>query len=119
MKRANRKTGEKAETAVGNYLENKGYELMVRNFRTRYGEIDLICRDGNLTVFVEVKAKKGLQFGSPEEMFTSAKYRQVRRMATAYLEGREVPCRIDMVAVELGEMNEVSALRHYENVVCD
>lgn len=113
----NRQTGQKAEVAAGLYMEKLGYRVIMRNFSTRYGEIDLICADNKITVFVEVKAKKGLKFGTPEEMFTRYKYEKVRRMATVYLKGVEVPCRIDMAAVELDDNLSVKSIRHYKNVV--
>ena len=117
MKRSfNKEVGRRGEQAAADYLVKKGWEVIARNFAIRYGEIDLVCRDGEVTVFVEVKTKKGLAFGRPEEMFTRGKYERVKRMAEAYLEGKEVPCRIDMVAVELGAEGEVEEIRHYENV---
>lgn len=117
MKRFNKETGKIGEGAAEGILVKKGYELVLRNFSTRFGEIDLIMRDGEKLVFVEVKTKKGLKFGTPEEMFTRGKYNKVKRMATVYLKGKDVPCRIDMMAVELDQNNGVVALRHYENVV--
>lgn len=87
------------------------------NYRTRFGEIDLIMKDKHLLVFVEVKTKRGVNFGKPEEMFTRGKYHKVKRMATVYLKGREVSCRIDMVAVELNDQGEVVTVRHYPNVI--
>ena len=113
----NRITGKIAEEAAGLYLENLGYRVIMRNFSTRYGEIDLICVDNRITVFVEVKAKKSLKYGAPEEMFTRYKYEKVKRMAVVYLKGQEVPCRIDMVAVEMGENQRVKSMRYYKNVV--
>ena len=117
MKFENRKVGKIGEDAAEKFLVNKGWELIMRNYSTKFGEIDMICRDNKQTVFVEVKAKKTLIFGTPEEMFTRGKYNKVKRMATVYLKGKDVYCRIDMVAVELNEDNSVKDLRHYENVV--
>jgi putative endonuclease len=116
MKAFNRETGRIGEEAAARYLIDKGYSVFLRNFHTRFGEIDLICRDKNMLIFVEVKAKKGVEFGLPEEMFTRYKYAKVRRMAEVYLQGKEVPCRIDMIAVELKQDNTVGEIRHYENV---
>ena len=117
MKFENRNIGKLGEGLAENYLVNKGYEIIMCNYSTRFGEIDLICLDKEVTVFVEVKAKKTLAFGTPEEMFTRGKYNKVKRMATVYLKGKDTSCRIDMVAVELGNDNSVRSLRHYENVV--
>ena len=112
-----KETGQRGEDLACEYLVKNGYKIIGRNYRINFGEIDIICRDNNILVFVEVKAKKTLVFGTPEEMFTRGKYTKVKRMATVYLKGREVPCRIDMVAVELAPDNRVLRLRHYENVV--
>lgn len=117
MKKFNRQIGEVGERAAEEVLVKKGYELVLRNFSTRFGEIDLVMRDGGRLVFVEVKTKKGLKFGTPEEMFTRGKYSKVKRMATVYLKGEDVPCMIDMVAVELDQDSMPVAVRHYENVI--
>ncbi len=116
MKYFNRKTGEVGEDLALGLLLKKGYELVLRNFSTRFGEIDLIMRDKDILVFVEVKTKKGLDFGTPEEMFTRNKYQKVKNMALVYLKGKEVPCRIDMVAVVLNIENEPVSVKHYANV---
>jgi putative endonuclease len=115
MKIFNRKTGEEGESKALQYLLNLGYELILRNYHTRFGEIDLVMRDKDVTVFVEVKAKKTTDWGTPEEMFTQSKYRKVKNMAVIYLHGKEVKCRIDMVAVDL--FSDPPALRHYPNVI--
>ena len=116
MKVFNREVGRRGEEIAAGFLQRKGYELVLRNYSARYGEIDLICRGNGVIVFVEVKAKKGLKFGRPEEMFTRYKLEKVKRMATVYLEGRDVPCRIDMVAVVLDEFNRPVEIKHYQNV---
>jgi len=72
--------------------------------------------DRDVLAFVEVKTKRGLQFGSPEEMFTQAKQAQVRRMAEVYLHGRQLACRIDLVTVLLGPDISGPQIRHYPNV---
>ena len=116
MKQENKLTGKLGEEIAEGFLVKKGFELILRNFSTRFGEIDLIMRDKDKLVFVEVKTKKGLDWGSPEEMFTKSKLEKVKRMATVYLKGQEVPCRIDMVAVVLDPENNPVSVKHYENV---
>jgi len=98
------------------YLKKIGYKIIERNFRIRGGEIDIIARDGETLVFVEVKTKIGLDFGTPEEMFGRGKYQQVKRMATLYLGGQDIPCRIDMISIILNLDNEIVSLKHYPNV---
>lgn len=117
MKFENREIGRIGEGIAQEFLIKKGFELVLRNFYTRFGEIDLIMKDKGILVFVEVKTKKGLDFGQPEEMFTRNKYERVKRMAGVYLQGREVKCRIDMVAVVLDEFNESVSVKHYPNVI--
>lgn len=116
MKFENKLIGKIGEEAAVKYLSNLGYSIQLTNFQTRFGEVDIIAQDKERLVFVEVKAKKTLVFGTPEEMFTRGKYNKVKRMATVYLNGQEVPCRIDMVAVELNLDNSVKELRHHKNI---
>jgi putative endonuclease len=116
MKRWNKIVGQTGEAEAERLLARKGYDIISRNFSTRYGEIDLICRDGETLVFVEVKTKKGPDFGTPEDMFTRRKLDRVKRMAIVYLEGKETKCRIDMVAVVLGQNEQMESIQHYQNV---
>ena len=99
------------------FLRKKGYKIIERNFRKGYGEIDIIAVKDKVLVFVEVKTKRGVAFGTPEEMFTKGKAERVKRMASVYLEGREFNCRIDMVAIVLGESDQPLRITHYPNVV--
>ncbi len=117
MKTYNKETGRIGEELARNFLKDKGYEIVKSNFSTRFGEIDLICKDGDTLVFVEVKTKKGLDFGMPEDMYTKGKAERVKRMASVYLEGRETNCRIDMVAIVLGDNNKPERMTHYPNVI--
>ncbi len=68
------------------FLERMGYFIVERNFRTRFGEIDIVCLDGDILVFVEVKTKIGHNFGEPEEMVSRGKLAQVRRMGEVFVE---------------------------------
>lgn len=116
MKADNKIIGKIGENVAWEILSKKGYRLIQRNYSNRWGEIDLIFEDNGILVFVEVKTKKGLDFGTPEEMFTFGKLAKVKRMATMYLGGREAKCRIDMVAVVLGEDEKPVSVKHYEDV---
>ena len=113
----NRQLGKLGERLAEDFLINKKYKFLERNFSTRFGEIDLICLDHETLVFVEVKTKKGLLFGNPEEMFTKGKRNKVRQMAQSYLNGKDALCRIDMVAVVLDEYNRPVRITHYQNVI--
>lgn len=116
MKHFNRKTGRDGEEKAVEALREKGYSILERNFSNKFGEIDIIAQDKETLVFVEVKTKIGVDFGLPEEMVGRGKLQRIRNMATFYMNGTPVACRIDVVAIVLNEQNEISRLTHYENV---
>jgi putative endonuclease len=105
-----RRTGQIAEELVARLLAGSGWEIIERNARTRYGELDIVARDGSTLVFIEVKgARADTSFG-PEKPILSIdfrKQRRVRRLATAWMsERRDQPpydeIRFDAVGVTLG-----------------
>jgi len=84
-------------------LQRRGYAIVERRYRTRFGEIDIIARDGNTIVFVEVKARLTDDFGGAAAAVTAWKQRRVAQMAVDYLSRRrlhECPCRFDVVAID-------------------
>ncbi len=116
MKTLNRVTGRVGEGHAALALAKKGYTILEQNFSNKFGEIDIIARDKSIVVFVEVKTKIGELFGLPEEMVGRGKLQRIRNMATLYMNGKLLPCRIDVVAIVLDEENTVVRLTHYENV---
>ena len=83
-------------------LERRGYAILERRYRTRYGEIDIIAEDEDTLVFVEVKARADDEFGTAAEAVTPWKQRRLVRMASYYLACQKVgqrPCRFDVVAI--------------------
>ncbi len=116
MKTNNKGTGYRGEGLAAEYLRKKNFAILERNFSNKFGEIDIIAKDKNTLVFVEVKTKIGESFGSPEEMISRGKLQRIRNMATVYLQGKAAACRIDVVAIVLDDFNEVLRLTHYENV---
>jgi putative endonuclease len=106
---ARRRTGEIAEDLVARRLTAAGWEIVERNARTRYGELDIVARDGATLVFVEVKgAREGTSFGPERPILAidTRKQRRVRRLATAWMsERRDQPpyaeIRFDAVGVTL------------------
>ena len=97
------KTGEDLACAE---LERRGYAVLARGYRTRFGEIDIVCRDGTSLVFVEVKTRNGSRFGDGAAAVTPFKQRRVANMAGDYLARRglaDVPCRFDVVAVDFDD----------------
>ena len=85
--------GSAREEQARHYLEARGLQLLERNYRSRCGEIDLIMRDGDCLVFVEVRYRKHSAYGSPAETVTHAKRRRITAAAQQYLQ--EYPSRLD------------------------
>lgn len=85
-------------------LGRRGYVILERRYRTRYGEIDIVARDGATIVVVEVKTREGAAFGGGAEAVTALKRHRLRRMGVDYVSRRrlgECPCRFDVVEVSL------------------
>jgi putative endonuclease len=94
--------GREGEAAAAAALEEAGLRILERRFRCRLGEIDLVARDGEALVFVEVKSRRGTGYGLPAEAITARKRNQLARVALAYLARRgalDAPCRFDVVEV--------------------
>ncbi len=104
--------GRAAEALAGRYLEDQGLAIVQRNYRCRYGEIDLIVRDGATLVFVEVRARRSNAFGGAAASITAAKRDKLRRAALHYLAalGRSPRCRFDAVLLS-GDTNKVEWIR--------
>ena len=101
--RNKRRTGTKYEQAAGFFLEQIGYEVLEYNYRCRFGEIDIIAKDGICLVFCEVKYRSGREKGSPLEAVDNRKQQRIFRCASHYLAGRgleDVPCRFDVIGIE-------------------
>ncbi|MEA1961796.1 MAG: YraN family protein [Bacillota bacterium] len=105
-------TGKYGEELAVNYLLSKGYKIIVRNYRSKEGEIDIICSDGKTIVFVEVKTRRSTRFGTPEEAITRTKMQHIRRTALTYLaeQGeRYKEIRFDVIAILLqGQTPEIN-----------
>jgi len=96
------RVGKEGEETAARYLENKGYFIVERNFRSIHGEIDIIAKDGQMLVFVEVKTNIRGGFGNPEERVDYKKQVKLGQVAAEYLQtsGLEnIDCRFDVVAV--------------------
>lgn len=94
--------GTSVEKHVAQHLAALGYRILVHQFTTPFGEIDLICQDGNEVVFVEVKARTSSAYGYPEESVHGGKLRKIVRCAHVYLKTwpEDQPWRIDVIAVQ-------------------
>ena len=97
-------TGERGEKFAARYLRRNGYRILVRRFKTRAGEIDIVCRHGEWLVFVEVKTRKSDDYGAPSEAVTKEKQKHMSRVALEYLRLLDNPrlhFRFDIVEVIL------------------
>ncbi len=102
--------GKMAEDAAVQYLEQQGYRILERNFRTNLGELDIIAEHEGYLVFIEVRSRKGERFGLPQETVNWAKQAKVRRMAAQYLKltaGWKRSCRFDVVGVLFADNDEI------------
>ena len=102
MEQNKRTTGNYGEELACRFLKNLGYEIVEQNFQFGHGEIDIIVKDKEILVFVEVKYRKNLEYGPPELSIPISKQKQVRKTAEAYLyekKIKDVPCRIDVIAI--------------------
>ena len=101
-----RRVGEIYERRAEAFLEERGLRILCRNFRNRYGEIDIVAEEGAYLVFVEVKYRSNLKNGYPEEAVTDKKQQKIRHGARYYLYrhdySEDTPCRFDVVSI-LGE----------------
>ena len=96
--------GKLGENLACDELERRGSAILARRYRTRFGEIDIVARDGETTVFVEVKARAGDEFGGAAAAVTASKQRRITYMAIDYLSRHRLhdrPCRFDVVTIDV------------------
>ena len=103
--------GEKEQIAC-RYLEGQGLRLLARNHRCRHGEIDLVMRDADTLVFVEVRYRRSQRFGTAAESVDAHKQRRLAAAAGHYLQGHPspLPCRFDVLAI--GADDCIDWIRH-------
>lgn len=109
------KTGERGEAAAARFMEERGYLVIQRNWRSGKAEVDLICGSGEELVFVEVKTRSSDYFGDPECFVTPHKQRMMKKAAHSFLEnlGSSFSLRFDIISVKIsGSLMEI---RHFEN----
>ena len=114
--------GRTGERLAAEALMSKGYHILERNFRCRQGEIYLVAEDEQDLIFVEVKARRGVSFGLPEDALTIYKCRKLVEVASYYLDLHscsERSWRIDVVAVQFTSNGKLQEIRIYEHAVTD
>lgn len=110
--------GKSGEKIAAKYLADKGYSIIERNYRYERGEIDLIAKDQDTTVFVEVKTRRSLKYGIPQAAVTPKKQAQISMVALGYLNEIDAfnsPCRFDVIAITLPPASEKLKIEHIKN----
>lgn len=114
--------GRTGERLAAEALLSKGYSILERNFRCRHGEIDLVAEDEQDIIFVEVKARRGISYGLPEDALTSRKRRKLMEVASYYLDLHtcsDRSWRIDVVAVQFSSSGKLEEIRIYKHAITD
>lgn len=110
--------GRKGEDAAARYLEKNNYHVLYRNYSCRLGEIDIVAREREVIVFVEVRSRSSDNYGTPQESITSRKKMKLRQLAWHYLKSvgkTNESCRFDVIAVLFDKEGRIIRLEHIEN----
>lgn len=114
-----RRIGHLGEQIAAAYLSEHGFQILDYNFTARYGELDLVAREGGQLVFVEVKTRSSLSCGYPETAVSAAKLEKMENAALVWLQKHpdvEDNYRFDLISIRLGSDNVVDDLQHFINV---
>jgi putative endonuclease len=115
MTRKRQSLGRRGEDLACRFLEEKGYHIIARNYRTRTGEVDIIARDGAALVFVEVKTRGSKRFGHPFEAVTFRKRQQLTRVALEYISRNahyDQEARFDVVGIITEGGDKIELIRN-------
>lgn len=114
--------GKWGERVAEEYLLGRGYIILDRNYRTAFGEIDLIAQDGSTLVFVEVKTRTSNAYGYPEDAISNQKKEHLLASAQTYLQTlseTDQDWRIDVLAIERRGSQKSPVITHFENIITD
>lgn len=109
--------GQWGEAIAAKYLSEHGYTIRHRNWRHDHGELDIVAELNGCIHFVEVRLRRGDQFGKPDETLSARKQAKLIATSQAYLEKNElidIAAQIDVIVIELGPRNTVARLEHLE-----
>ncbi|MDX9715476.1 MAG: YraN family protein [Dissulfurispiraceae bacterium] len=100
--------GINGEEKAAEFLKSKGYTILHRNYKVKFGEADIIAKHGEYLVFIEVKTRKGDLFGQPYEAVDTKKQQKLRSIALAFMKnaGYEMPVRFDIISIVASEASE-------------
>ena len=120
MGRWKQRLGQWGERLAVAHLRRKGYEILETNYRCAVGEVDVVARQGEYLVFVEVRTRRGQEFGTPEESITTRKRAKLVEVAETYLQEKDlndIDWRIDVVAVQLTSRGRLLRVSHLPDAV--
>ena len=121
MPSARGRLGARGEEIARQHLVSKGYEVLATNFRSQWGEVDIVARDGGCLVFVEVRTRRSVdKFGTPQESITAQKRERLVATAETYLQALPAPpedWRIDLISVRLDRPVEAGQVEHIQDAI--
>ena len=112
--------GNLGEELASQMLQELGYTILDTNYRCRWGEVDIVARDGDGIVFVDVRTRSSGRFGTPEESITGAKTQRLVSTAQEYLQSKHLDStnwRIDLVAVRMRSDGQLQSIDHLKYAV--
>lgn len=115
-----RSVGNKAEELACKYLQKSGYKIITRNYQIRGGEVDIIARDGEFLVFIEVKARYNHNFGLPEESISFWKIKALQKTAQVYInfiKWGEKPYRFDFLGIDYTDSFNSPKINLIKNII--
>lgn len=116
----NTKIGSKGEEIACKYLQKQGYKILERNYRIRGGEIDIVARENNTLVFVEVKTRYSHDFGLPKESMTPWKTKALLKTTRFYVQKirwGDKEYRLDFVSVDFADSRENPKIELIRNII--
>lgn len=102
--------GQRGEDAAIEYLKQRGYTILDRNFNSHFGEVDIVAWDGEYVVFIEVKSRSNTAFGLPRQAVDYRKQRTIVKVAQYWLFKKKrvgVPVRFDVLEILAGKINHI------------
>lgn len=110
----NRKLGFSGERKAAGYLKKSGYEILARNYRCPFGEVDIIARKDDTVAFVEVKTRSGDYFGEPNQAVDAKRMQRYRNCVRYYFAHREIDVTVRFDIIEVTK----AGINHIENAFC-
>ncbi len=102
--------GKLGEELAAEYLRNKGYQIIFRNFYSKYGELDIVAKNNNLLIFVEVKTRTQEYFGTPAEAVDVRKRRHMKYAANYFIQRfgfQNIDLRFDVIEIQLSHLENI------------